>query len=179
MNNRETDKQRRYAYNRGKGMPSFLAAKDAGYSDSFARVAAHRLGKRPAVLAAIDSIQQAGRAVTVYDLATAMREAGDAADFAISKGNAMALVKARELRAKLSGLLIDRVEVIPVNLSGALEAAERRVINITPRGAGGDLAGPVRWTPHIPGDPVVENPEAGPADGESGSSGKNVGPEKR
>jgi hypothetical protein len=34
--------------------------------------------------------------------------------------------------AKFSGLLIDRIEVVPVDLRGALEAAERRLIDITP-----------------------------------------------
>jgi hypothetical protein len=44
----------------------------------------------------------------------------------------MTNVKACELRAKLSGLLIDRVEVLGVDLRGALEAAERRVIDVAP-----------------------------------------------
>jgi hypothetical protein len=37
----------------------------------------------------------------------------------------MALVKATELRARLSGLLIDRLEVIEVDLRASLAAAEQ------------------------------------------------------
>src|ERR1043165_1177456 len=121
-----TDKQRRYVENIAKGMPSREAALAAGYSPSFARVAAHRLGKKSEVSRAIESIQAEGRKVAVYDLATAMKEAEDVCAFAKLHKNAMAYCKATELRAKLSGLLIDRIEGIPVDLVGALERAERR-----------------------------------------------------
>lgn len=101
----------------------------------------------------------------VYDLTIAMKEANDAAAFAREKGNSMALVKAVELRSKLSGLLIDRIEVVPVNLSGALTRAEAGVINVTPLGAQ-SLMAPARWIPSVPGD---EKPDAGPTDGQVGS----------
>ena len=42
----------------------------------------------------------------------------------------MAYCKATELRAKLSGLLIDRIEVVPVDLKGALEQARHRVVMV-------------------------------------------------
>jgi phage terminase small subunit len=93
-------------------MDSFPAAKAAGYSDSYARVAAHRLGKKPAVVQAIDSIRTEGRGIAGYGLVEAMKEAEDAAAFAKIHKIPMANVKACELRAKLSGLLIDRVEVV-------------------------------------------------------------------
>jgi hypothetical protein len=70
---------------------------------------------------------------SVYDLATAMKEADEVCAFAKLHKNAMAYMKATELRAKLSGLLVDRVEVVSVDLTGALERAERRVINVTPQ----------------------------------------------
>ena len=59
-----------------------------------------------------------------------MKEAESAAAFAREHKNPMALVKATELRAKLSGLLIDRLEVVPPDdLKAALLEARTRVIN--------------------------------------------------
>jgi hypothetical protein len=160
-----TDKQRRYMERLASGMPSRAAAKAAGYSDSYARVVMHRLGKNPAVAKAIEAIRAEGMKMAVYDLATAMREAEAVCAFAKKHKNAMAYCKATELRAKLSGLLIDRVEVVAVDLRGALEAAERRVLDVTPRFSDGAVAGSVRWAAHAAGDPVAKIPE----DGESGS----------
>ena len=60
-----------------------------------------------------------------------MKEADNAAEFARKHKNPMANVKAAELRAKLSGLLIERVEVFSADLKGAIEKAEARVINVT------------------------------------------------
>lgn len=55
-------------------------------------------------------------------------------DFAKANKNAMAYFKAVEHRAKLSGLLIGRVEVGTVDLKGALEACTRVLnpVDITP-----------------------------------------------
>jgi len=82
--------------------------------------------------------------MAVYDLATAMREAEDVCAFAKLHKNAMAYGKGTELRAKLSGLLIDRVEIVTVDLVGALERAERRVVDVTPLLPNGALERPVR-----------------------------------
>lgn len=137
MKEEPTERLRRYVDNMGRGMDSFPAAKAAGYSDSYARVAAHRLMKKPAVAQAIATIRKEGMKVAVYDLATAMREAEAVCAFAKLHKNAMAYCKGTELRAKLSGLLIDRVEVVEVDLRGSLERAEARVINAT------QLSGPL------------------------------------
>jgi hypothetical protein len=97
--------------------------------------------------------------MAAYGLAEAMKEAEAVCDFAIKHKNAMAYCKATELRAKLSGLLIDRIEVVPVDLKGALEQARHRVVmvNAPPPCAEPvpDLAvtGGAHWTPHIPGNP--------------------------
>src|SRR6185369_15068226 len=124
-----TNKQRLYVENISRGLSSREAALAAGYSPSFSRVAAHRLGKKSEVSKAIESIQAEGRKVAVYDLATAMKEAEDVCAFAKLHKNAMAYCKGTELRAKLSGLLIERVEIATVDLTAALERAERRVSN--------------------------------------------------
>jgi hypothetical protein len=165
VNEELTDRQRRYVENISSGMTPRATATSAGFSESYAKVAAHRLGKKPAVAQAIASIRSEGRTMAVYDLATAMREADDVCAFAKQHKNAMAYCKATELRAKLSGLLIDTIKIVQVDLVGALAAAERRVIDVTPLGAQ-RLEGPARWIPRIPGD---EKPEAGPTDGQVGS----------
>jgi hypothetical protein len=132
-----TDKQRKYVEHLAAGMDSRTAAKGAGYSDSYSRVAASRLAKKPEIAKAIEVIRKKGCEMAAYDLAAAMKEAESAATFARLHRNPMALVKATELRAKLSGLLIDRLEVVPpVDLKGALFEARTRVItivDITPR----------------------------------------------
>src|SRR4029077_14275137 len=94
-----TDKQRGYVENIARGMESRAAARSAGYSESFSRVAAHRLGKQSEVSKAIESIRAEGRTLAVYDLATAMREAEDVCAFAKLHKNAMAYCKGTELRA--------------------------------------------------------------------------------
>jgi phage terminase small subunit len=160
-----TDKQRKFVelYTSGK-MDKVHAAQAAGYQQgSGAKKAGSRLLKNPIVRRAIDSIQAEGRTMAVYGLAEAMKEADDAAAFAKEKGNAMANVKARELKSKLAGLLIDRVEVVEVDLTGALARAEARVLNGVQRPGS---HGPISWVPWIAGSPAVDQ-EAGPADGES------------
>ena len=144
---RLTKKQQQYVQLLATGMESRQAARSAGYSESFSRVAAHRLGKKPAVAGAIEEIRKKGCEMAAYGLAEAMREAEAVCAFAKKHKNAMAYCKGTELRAKLSGLLIDRIEIVPVDLKGALEAAKSRVltmIDITPRtpGSGADLIGP-------------------------------------
>jgi phage terminase small subunit len=62
-----TDKQREYVENISRGMESRTAAQAAGYSESFSRVAAFRLGKNPAVVAAVEAVQAKLREKTLYD----------------------------------------------------------------------------------------------------------------
>jgi hypothetical protein len=176
------DRQRKFVDGVAGGMKTQQAARAAGFAPSYARKAS-RLLKIPMIAAAVEAIREKGRDLAAYGLVEAMREADDAAAFAKLHKNPMALVKAFELKAKLSGLLIDRVEVATVDLRGALEAAERRVINVT-NGASSPVGrlplpthGSTRWSPPIPGD--QEDPEAGPVDGESVRQVNNVGPEIR
>ena len=111
------------------GLPSREAALQAGFSKSYSKVAATRLGKLPAVKSAVDAIQLEGRKMASYDLARALKDCEDAAAFAIRKGNAMALVKSRELESKLAGLLIERVEQVTLDLTAALAAAKSRALS--------------------------------------------------
>jgi hypothetical protein len=179
------DRQRKFVDGVAGGMKTQQAARAAGFAPSYARKAS-RLLKIPMIAAAVEAIREKGRDLAAYGLVEAMREADDAAAFAKLHKNPMALVKAFELKAKLSGLLIDRVEVATVDLRGALEAAERRVINVTnvTNGASSPVGrlplpthGSTRWSPPIPGD--QEDPEAGLVDGESVRQVNKVGPEIR
>ncbi len=157
-----TDQQRKYVQHLAAGMPSRAAALAAGYSDSYARVAAHRLASKPAVVAALEEIRKKGCEMAAYGLGEAMRKAEAVCAFAKKHKNAMAYCKGTELRAKLSGLLIDRFEIVPVDLKGALEAARLRVINVTPLLFNG---GVVQTT-----DPVLSGASRGP-----GTQGDPVG----
>jgi hypothetical protein len=91
--------------------------------------------------------------VAVYDLATAMKEAEDVCAFAKLQKNAMAYCKGTELRAKLSGLLIDRVEIATVDLTSALAKAEARVASQPPatipahQSTYYELPSRILWTP--------------------------------
>jgi hypothetical protein len=168
---RLTDKQAQYVRHLASGKPSRDAAKAAGYSDSYARVATHRLMKKPTVAQAIERIRVEGMKMAAYGVVEAMKEADDAAAFARANKNSMALVKACELRAKLSGLLIDRIETVTVDLTSALARAEARVFNVA-TGASSPAAllplpakGATRWSPRLPGDP-----EAGSANGQGGNA---------
>ena len=172
------DRQQRIIQRVASGQGWREAARAEGCKDSYARVIRTRMQKNPAVAKAIESIRAEGRKIAVYGLVEAMQEAEDAASFAKLHKNPMANVKACELRAKLSGLLIDRVEVVEVDLTGALARAHARVLTI---GAIGPTAlpvpsrGPIDWLPHIPGNPVADT-QAG---GESGFQVNNGGQKKR
>ncbi len=126
-----TDKQRAYVQHVASGMASRQAALAAGYSESFSRVAAHRLGKIPSVVRAKASIQAEGRKLAVYDLAKAMEEAKEVIEFAKLHKHPTAYFFAVRHRAHLSGLLVDKIQLeATVDLKGALIEARGRVFTI-------------------------------------------------
>jgi hypothetical protein len=106
------------------------AALAAGYSESYS-AAIGRLEKNPAVAAKIDAIRQKGCEIAAYDLTKAMQEAMDVIEFAKGTKNAMAYYKAIEHRARLAGLLVERIHLQAemVDLRSALQEARTRVIN--------------------------------------------------
>lgn len=112
------------------GASTKAAALAAGYSPSYAEVAGHRLAKNPDIKAAIDAIRAEGRKAAAFDLAAAMAEAQDAADFARLNKNSMALVKAVALRCELAGLLVQQIHLKAevVDIRQALDDARQRVI---------------------------------------------------
>jgi hypothetical protein len=131
-----TDKQARIIQRVAHGETWPTAAKAQRCSASYARVIRTRMKKNPAVIKALEAIRAEGRTLAAYDFARAMQEAQEVIDFAKLNKNAMAYFKAVEHRAKLNGLLIDKVEVVTVDLKGALTEARSRVlttVDITPR----------------------------------------------
>lgn len=127
-----TERQEKYVRALASGMPSQEAALQAGFTRSYARVAATRLLAVPAVRTAIDEIKAEARKMAVYDLARAMAEAKEAIEFAKANKNAMAYAKLVEHRARLSGLLIERIHIETVDVRGALEEARARIRIINP-----------------------------------------------
>lgn len=135
-----TDRQRRYVEGLARGIDSRAAAKGAGYSDSYAKVAAHRLKKKPAVAKALEAIRSDARREVVYDVQEAVKEIDKAILFGYGSKNPMSVAKLLELKSKLFGLLVDRYQELPVDLKGALAEARGRVINVMPPRAHNSLS---------------------------------------
>jgi hypothetical protein len=81
------------------------ALRESGYAATYSQ-----FFKVPAVIAAIDSARRAVAVKAEYNLESAMTAMDNAALFARETGNATALVRAEELKAKLAGLMVDRVD---------------------------------------------------------------------
>ena len=121
--------QTEYATYRAQGLTIAEAGTKAGYAS---RCSAWKAEHNPIVREYLSEIQRNTAVIAAYTATTAMNEAKDGMVFAKDTNNAAAYVKAVELRAKLSGLLIDRVEVFTADLKGALLEASKRIINVTP-----------------------------------------------
>lgn len=82
------------------------AARETGYSPTYAG----SLILVPAVATAIDAARKAVATRAEYNLETAMGELAEGIAFAKTTENATAYVRAVELRAKLAGLMIERID---------------------------------------------------------------------
>jgi len=125
-----TPKQFRFVLAYCGGLDQKNATIAAGYSAK-SSAAAYDLMHTPAVRAAIDEMHSKLRAKTTYEAADAFREAGEAIEFAKETKNANALVRALELRARLNGLLTEKVSLEvehTIDIAGALDAARARVL---------------------------------------------------
>ncbi len=107
-----------------------LAAKTAGYTDRSAPQMAKRILEKPIAQEYLSKIQLQSRAIVSYDLATAMTESLEVIEHAKQTRNSMAYFKAVEHRAKLSGLLIERIHIEKVDLSEALRQANLRILDV-------------------------------------------------
>lgn len=111
-----------------KGVRASVAAKGAGYGPKQSARGSELL-KIPAVAAIVQGVQAEVRERAVYNLSAAMAETSEAIAFAKLHKNSMAYAKLIELRAKLSGLLVERVAVeVHANVRVALDEARARVL---------------------------------------------------
>ena len=92
------------------GKSAAESARLAGYAEAYCRNASERLLKQPAVKQAIDRARARLREATEYDQRAAMQELDETIAFARETGNATAMARAVELKAKLNGLLVERRE---------------------------------------------------------------------
>ena len=175
MEKRLTPRQYKFITGVLSGLSDANAARQAGYGEHYARKAAMWNRSVPVVKRAIEMEQAALRQQAKYDVQEAVVEIDRAVAFGFKRQNPMSVAKLLELKAKLYGLLIDRVEVATVDMTAALARAETRVLNMIPPLPHGALAtgapSSIDWRPHIPGTPVAK-----PAsDGESDSHVKKAG----
>ena len=120
---RFTPKLQAYADGLASGLSQHEAAVRAGYKSRSSATLAFR---HPAVQRYLQSVRNRVCAKIAHTVIEAMQEAADTMQFAKEKGNPMAYCKAVELRAKLSGLLIEKHEVVSVSLTEALALAKQR-----------------------------------------------------
>lgn len=120
-----TSKQQRYVDGISAGLTPAKAAKAAGTS-------AAAMKRNPIVGAELALISERARDRAVYTTERAMSECLEAMRYAKECENPGAFVRAIELRARLSGLLIDRVEVVHIDIAAAIDRARVRVVEIRP-----------------------------------------------
>lgn len=105
-------KQQAFVINYLKSGNGKQAAIDSGYGVKSSQQTAYELlNHHPLVKAEIDSARKVAREEAKYSVEKAMSQAQEAYDLAKQCRNPIAMVKAAELKAKLSGLLIDKHEV--------------------------------------------------------------------
>lgn len=126
-----TTKQRAFIAAYQTGISATQAVIQAGYSKHSARHIAHTLmHDNKLVRAELDKVSNALAEAAEYNGERAMREADEAIVFAKQHKQASAVVKALELKARLAGLLRDKLDVTieRVEIGDALAAARARVL---------------------------------------------------
>ncbi len=126
-----TPRQQRFIAAYQIGMSALQAAVAAGYSKKSAKHAAYSLmHENPKVMAELERVRQELAAAAEYNGEKCMAELDSAITFAKENKQANAYVKAIELRARLAGLLRDKLDITVerVDLSGALEEAKARLV---------------------------------------------------
>lgn len=87
------------------------SAQAAGFSAGSSSQNGVYLLRDPYVVEALETARKRAQEKCDYNAEQAMKEANDAIAFAINTGNANAYVKAVELRAKIQGLLVDKIDL--------------------------------------------------------------------
>lgn len=86
------------------------AAIAAGYAPRRADNAGYRLSHIPAIAEAVKAVRRALAERSRYTLDSLIAELDEAAEFARQTENAAALVRAREMKGKAMGLIVDRLD---------------------------------------------------------------------
>lgn len=119
----------------GNGQAAAIAA---GYAKSSAHARAHELlHSNKAVMAMVEKARQAVARKGEFTLERLMEELNDGATFARETGNATALARFTELKAKAMGLLIERIDQrqvgsFEINITGIDKPKAPEPIDITP-----------------------------------------------
>lgn len=124
-------KQRAFIAASATGMGPKDAAIAAGYSAQSAKHTAHKLQQHPLVQAELARMRADIRETAVYDASVAMAEARDAMDLAKAANQYSAYVKAMEMRMRISGLFVDKLDITveqKPNVSDALAEARARLM---------------------------------------------------
>ena len=112
-----TPRQKIFAVAVGAGMSLVDAAKHAGFAEKSARVRGQKLMREPEVAALVEAERakalEETRIKGNFDLNTAMNEYDAAIEFAKKTGNASALVKAIDSKARLVGLGVETKDKNP------------------------------------------------------------------
>ena len=117
----------------------------AGYAPKNADTTAHRfLHKVPAIMAMVNKARNAVAKKSEYNLERLMDELNDGAAFSRETGNATALARFTELKAKAMGLLIERIDQrqvgsFEINITGIGQSSAAEPIDITPSGKDDDI----------------------------------------
>lgn len=109
------------------GIGLLAASQAAGYrSPDHPR----KLLKTPQVVAALAAVRAEMAKRAEYSMDRFVSEIDEAAEFAIKTENATALVRARELKAKALGLLVERIDArVAIGFSVALHIPRREAAN--------------------------------------------------
>jgi hypothetical protein len=128
-------REQKYADGIIRGKSKRQAALDAGFNKSTAEHSAGRIHNRPAVQEAIATARAELRAAAVYDTKAAVAEVDSTIEFARQHKNPMAAAKLLDLKCRLLGLLVEKVDLRiseKPDVLAALNEARRRVTVINP-----------------------------------------------
>lgn len=154
-----TQKQRAFIAAYQSGLSGTQAAIQAGYSAHSARhTANHLVNNTPAVRAELDKVAQNLAEAAGYNGERCMAELDKAIAFAIETKQPNAYVKAIELRARLAGLLRDKLDVTieRADMAEALAAARARVVRPM-RDPDDSIDGEFISLPHSAGTGSIDN----------------------
>lgn len=153
-------RQQRFIAEIQKGVPGVQAAIAAGYSTRSAKHAAYQLlHENKLVRTELERVRQQLVALTEYNGERCMAECDDGIAFARRTENANAFARLVELKARLTGLLREKVDITVerIDVTGALAAARARVGQLRlPCDPAAAIEGDFKALPGSPGERAVD-----------------------